>query len=274
MNVKLLIENLNALDKQCNEILASNTPILQNLNKIQILLENHYSEAKEKFIKFTFESINHHIDYFKLYHSKMIGLCLHYKTIQYIEHRLLSKSLKSQLKILKDEIENLDLISRDHPEFIIYITAQSSHFDKEYFTLDDKNKSYSLFSSLDRDPTFSTHHSFLLGKILSGNRTLKYIDRKLDNLKNRSTQSSSPLLRLKWNGKKVDFVEAIRAFHAEGAFSEDISHVFKVLEQVIITGPLDHYSIYKDIKRRSNEKTKYLSKAAEALQNTIDKELD
>ncbi len=274
MNVTLLIETINALDKQCNEILASNTPILHNINRIQNLLQKHYSEAKDIFINTTFNSIHQQIDYFKLYHSKLIGLCLHYKSIQNIEHRLLSKSMKKQFKILKEEIEILDSVSRDHPEFIIYITAQATHFDKEYFTLDDINKSFGLFSSLDRDPTFSTHHSFLLGKILSGHRTLKYIDRKLDSLKNQNGQITTNLQTLNWNRKKVDYVETISALHAEGAFTDDISQVFKILSQVINIGPIDHSGIYRDIKYRTNSQTRYLEKAAKALEKSIDEDLD
>lgn len=269
MNVKLLIDNIAELDLQCKELLASNISVLITIKNALNLLAVHYAEAKENFINDTFESSKQQIDYFKLYHSQMISLCLFYKSIRSIERRLIYKSITKQLEILKEEIEALDYILQDHNDFIIYITENASHFDKDYFILSTQGDSFDNFSNIERDPTFSTHHSSLLGKILSSHKTLNYINRKLDSLKNKSNQNAAPLDTLNWNRKKVEYVEVIRALHAESAFTEEISHVFKVLSQVIITGPLDHFSIFKDIRQRTNSKSKYLEKVAEALQETI-----
>lgn len=272
MNVKLLIEKFAMLDLQCKDLLASNTTILISIKKIQGILAAHYSDAKNKYNTTTFESSQQQIDYFKLYHSKLISLCLFYKSIRSIEQRLLSISIPKQINILREEVEALDSISQDHHSFIVYITEQAIHFDKDYFTLDNEKEPFDSFSFMERDPLFSTHHSFLLGKILSWHRTLDYINNKLDSLKNKNTPSNASLLTLKWNRKKVDFVEVIRALHAEGAFEEDVTTIFNALSQVIITGSLDHFAHYKDIKYRANSNIKYLTKAAKALQYRIDED--
>ncbi len=274
MNVKLLIDKVAVLDLECKNLLASNTPLAVSIKEILNRLSDHYGDAREKFINNTFQSTSQEIDYFKLYHSQLISLFLYYKSVQNIEQRLIYKSLKKQLKILKEEVDSLNGISDDHHDFIIYLTENKTHKDEEYFTLNPEKKSSVSFTYMERDPAFSTHYSFLLGKILSTHRTLEYINGKVDSLKNRSIQSSTPLITLNWNGKKVEYVEVIRALHAEGAFTDEISFVFKALSQVINIGPLDHFSIYKDIKKRTNATTKYLNKAADALQERINNEYD
>lgn len=272
MNVKLLIDKIAVLELQCKEFLASNNPLLISINNALNLLAVHYAEERENFINDTFESSKQHIDYFKLYHSKLISLCLFYKSIQRIERKLLYRSEKKQLKILRKEVEALDSISKDNQNFIGYITEKNNHFDEQYFIPDHKTPSLDSFSFVKRDPLFSTHHSILLGEILSGHRTLEYINQKLDSLKNIRKPGTSSLLTLKWKRKKVDFVEVVRALEAEGAFEEDITTIFNALSQVIDTGPINHFGVYKDIKNRTNGKTKYLNKAAQALQDMMDQD--
>ncbi len=274
MNVTLLIEEINTLDIQCKDLLASDTSLLLSIRKIQDRLADYYSEAKQKFINYNFESSDQQIEYFKLYHSQLISLLLYYKSIQRIEQRLLYKSIKKQLKVLKEEVDDLNGISENHHDFIIYFSENKTHLDEEYFTLNPQKISSMNFTFMERDPTFSTHYSFLLGKIFCSHRVLEYIDRKVDSLKNRSIQYSTPLIKLNWNRKKVDYVEFIRALHAEGAFTEDISQIFKAFSQIVDIGPLDHFSIYKDIKHRTNSRTKYLQKAIVALEEKIMNEYD
>ncbi len=274
MNVTILIEEINTLDIQCKELLASNTPVLISIKEIQDRLANYYSKAKQSFLSSNFDSTQNQIDYFKMYYSKLISICLHYNNVQRIERRLLQRPVKKQLKILREEIEALDIISKENQDLISYITENKTHLDEYYFVLDRKNKSFEGFTFMKRDPVFSTHHSYLLGEILSAYKTLQYINQKLDSLKNKSAHQNNSSITLNWNRKKVDYVETIRALHAEGAFTDDLPHVFKALSQVINVGPLDHSSIYRDIKYRSNSRAKYLDKAAKALEKAISKDLD
>ena len=272
MNVKSLIDNITALEAQCAADLASGNRSLVSIKQIQTKLSTHYHNSKKAFRKVTFSTKQNEIDYFKLFNSQLIKLCLYYKEIYHIESSLISKSKKKKLKILQAHINRLDLISGHHQSFITYISEESTHFDEAYF-LSTSRDAVRNEGSFDRDPEFSTFHSYLLGHILSILQTLCYIDQKLQQLRH-GYQCVPTIDSTKWTASKTDFVELVYAIHSSGAVDIEISKLFTLLSQVIDTGPLDQYNKWNNIKNRANNQPRFLPKILQSLQSKIDQDFD
>lgn len=272
MNVKLLIDNLHILERQCNKVLLKSSATLINLDEVLKLVYSEYTSIKQELKLHQFKSEEEQINFFKLYNSQLIKLCLYYNTVRKIEASLLHQSLKRQFKILKEKLTEMDLFSSQSKEFIVYITTESTHHDQQYFTQNPKVENKNLFYSFERDPDFSTHHSFLLGKVLSTLMTYQYIDKKLEELKG---TSSIPTIMVKaeWKKSKTDFVEWVYAIHASGALNLDISGIFRLFDQVIETGPLDQYNKWNNIKNRSKHLS-FLPKLIKALQDKINEDFE
>ena len=271
MNVKLLIENLYILERQCNTVLSKPNAILVNLDDILELVYAEYKSIKQELSLHQFTSEEEQINFFKLYNSQLIKLCLYYNNIRKIEASILHQSLKRQFKILKEHLAEMDKFTSQSKEFIVYINTESTHNDQQYFTLNPKVENHNLFYSFERDPDFSTHHSFLLGKILSTLMIYQYIDKKLEELKG---TSNIPIIILKadWKKSKTDFVELVYAIHSSGAIDLEITKLFDLFSQVIDTGPLDEFNKWNNIKNRANSQPRFLPKLLKALQSKIDQD--
>jgi hypothetical protein len=273
MNVKLLIDNLYKLERHCNMVLLKPNATLINLDCVLELVYSEYIKIKQELSLHQFTSEEEQINFFKIYNSQLIKLCLYYNTTRKIESSLLHQSLKRQFKILKEHLAEMDVFTSQSKDFIVYINTESTHYDQIYFTQNPKVENKNLFYSFERDPDFSTHHSFLLGKVLSTLMTYQYIDNKLEALKSISSLSSITV-KTEWKKSKTDFVELVYAIHASGAVDLEISKLFELFNQVIKTGPLDEFNKWNNIKNRANSQPRFIPQLLKDLQAKINQDFE
>ena len=196
-----------------------------------------------------------------------------------IEKNRIDKSLSSQCRYLKIELENLQKSFLNN-DFYEYYRAGRTELDNRYFI----RENYDILSDihchlLDRDISFTTLHDSSVAEILANNRLIEYVSEEIEQLTEKLHLKFTSIVDsklLQWTDSKVALVEFIYALYAGKCFSngntslKDIAFCCETLFNIEIG---DFYRIFLEIRNRKKSRTQFLDKLKEQIIKMMD-ELD
>ena len=202
-----------------------------------------------------------------------------YVRLYQIEKNRIDKSLSSQCRYLKIELENLQKSFLNN-DFYEYYRAGRTELDNRYFI----RENYDILSDihchlLDRDISFTTLHDSSVAEILANNRLIEYVSEEIGQLTEKLHLKFTSIVDsklLQWTDSKVALVEFIYALYAGKCFSngntslKDIAFCCETLFNIEIG---DFYRIFLEIRNRKKSRTQFLDKLKEQIIKMMD-ELD
>jgi hypothetical protein len=268
---------LAALEQQIATIYrADDKPIMHAQKAIKVTV-NTFEELKTFVIKYTFNSKDEEIEFFKNIKPKVASKLIYYNEIYNIEINKPSGSNKAVKKYYAKEQTKLKDFYYSNKDFYKYYRSGSNSLDKKYFLRRKHDIRLTLDSSyFQSDYSFATSHDFKVAQILAHQDLQKYIEAKLSKLQNsdkkipNQPQNTSPL---KWTGSKVALVELMYALHNEGVLNHgnlSLNETAKNME-VLFNIELGQFNrIFSEIKKRKTiETTSFLDNLKQNLTKKI-----
>ena len=217
--------------------------------------------------------------FFNVSKPQISGLLMFYVRLYQIEKNRIDKSLSSQCRYLKIELENLQ-ISFLNNDFYEYYRAGRTELDNRYFI----RENYDILSDihcllLDRDISFTTLHDSSVAEILANYRLIEYVSEEIEQLTEKLHLKFTSIVdskQFQWTDRKVALAELIYALYAGKCFSngntslKDIAFCCETLFNIEIG---DFYRIFLEIRNRKKSRTQFLDKLKEQIINKMD-ELD
>ncbi len=271
MDYDATVENFkNSLYKVNN---STNT-IESRSQEVILLSRNTLYSLKKGVIKNEFETVVEEILFFKSIKQIPLEQLIFYSEVRSFELQYPKADKLLQQKFIKKKLRKLNRFYLYNIDFIQYIEAGHTHFDKHYFTRDHleflpitSSKFYF------QDPDFSTPRDMLLGKQKGYKLLITYLKRKLNNLNSVNGVEDVYRSNLKWTASKTALTELIYALHYYRAINNgnaEIKQVALVLQNVFNLNLGDVYKIFSEIKSRKIKRTKFLNDLSDGLMTQME----
>lgn len=258
-----LEQELAELKKAYFNVIEESTKALEIIAKYMAVLEENLMHHK-------FLSKTDEIEYFKFQLPLLYQYYFYYKTIHSIENeRELSYFTKEE-----DEIEyyskcskELFQIHNNDKEIIKYIRSNLNHLDRKFFLRKNATWRTKHLNSINHNTNTFNSISFTIGKDKALEMIIKYIEDKIQQLKN-PNKPNKKKIKLKWTATKVVLVELIYALFLLNVINfgkiemHELVHEF---EEIFDIDLKHHRSILQDIRERKINKTKFIDQLREVL---------
>ncbi|CAM3624448.1 RteC domain-containing protein [Flavobacterium gelidilacus] len=268
---------LTSLEKQLETIYrVDDRPIVHAEKAIKATIST-FEELKSFVIKYTFNSKDEEIEFFKNIKPKVASKLIYYNEIYNIEINKPSGSKKVVKKYYVKEQTKLKDFYYSNKDFYKYYRSGSNSLDKKYFLRRKHDIRLTLDSSyFQSDYSFATSHDFKVAQILAHQDLQKYLELKLRKHKINHIISPSQQQNtsaLKWTGSKVALVELMYALHTEGVLNNgnlSLNETAKNME-VLFNIELGQFNrIFSEIKKRKTiETTSFLDNLKHNLTKKI-----
>ena len=252
---------------------------LDRIRQIISVIQTSLTLLKTAIAGYQFQNAEEEILFFKVWKPQISGLLMFYVRLYQIEKNRIDKSLSSQCKYLKIELENLQKSFLNN-SFYEYYRAGRTELDNHYFI----RENYDILSDvrchlLDRDTSFTTLHDSSVAEILADNRLIEYLSEEIEQLTEKLHLKFTSMVDnklLQWTDSKVALVEFIYALYAGKCFNngntslKDIAFCCETLFNIEIG---DFYRIFLEIRNRKKSRTQFLDKLRDQIIKMMD-ELD
>ena len=231
------------IEEEIKRIELQTVDPLDRIRQIIGVVQVSLTSLKTAVAGYQFRSAEEEILFFKVSKPQISGLLMFYVRLYQIEKNRIDKSLSSQCRYLKIELENLQKLFLNN-DFYEYYRVGRTELDSRYFI----RENYDILSDihchlLDRDISFTTLHDSSVAE---------------------------------WTDSKVALVEFIYALYAGKCFNngntslKDIAFCCETLFNIEIG---DFYRIFLEIRNRKKSRTQFLDKLKEQIIKMMD-ELD
>ena len=267
---------LTELDRQLENAHASNEEPLKYAEQAIKILISTLEKLKSFFIRYTFQSKNEEIDFFKFIKPQFVYKLIYYNEIYNIETNTPYGGEKILRKFFNTELEKLKAYFDENIDFYRYYRTGNTCLDKKYFVRGKYDLRFNLDSYyFQADHHFTTSHDFKVAKIMANDLVQVFIEGELLKLNKQAiphaSQDSSS--KQKWTGSKVALVELIYALHAEGVFNNgasDLKDVAGFFESTLNVDLGQFHRTFLEIRMRKSDRTKFLN----SLRETVLKRMD
>lgn len=219
------------------------------------------------------------IRFYKHIKPKVVSYLIFYVKRLDIESKRPRTGEKEQIRYLNKAINALQHYFNNNLEFYHYYKTASTHFDDRYFL--QKNKTIRLnieafhFYS---EESFSTSHDSTVATIMAYTELIDYFKTEIAILgtTNQHMETNGPFKKpssLQWTGSKTDLVELIYGLDSIGAINNGnsgIKDLAMILEGTFNIELGNFYHIYAEIKSRKTERTKFLKRLKDGLDDRMD----
>lgn len=257
-----LEQELAELKKSYFNVIDESTKALEIIAKYMAILEEHL-------ISYKFPSKADEIEYFKFQLPLIYQYYFYYKTIYSIENeRELSYFNK------EDEIEyyskcskELSQIYSNDKEIIKYIRSNLNHLDRKFFLRKNATWRTKHLNSINHNTNTFNSVSFTIGKDKALEVIIKYIEDKIQRLKN-PDKPERKKIKLKWTATKVVLVELIYGLFLLNVINSGNIEMHELIHEFEEFFDIDlkhHRSILQDIRERKINKTKFIDQLREVL---------
>jgi len=220
-------------------------------------------KLKSFFLTYRFKNHFEEIEFFREIKPKFAGNLIFYHAIYSIETNKPFGSKKVICKYYKNELAKLSLFFNDNLEFYRYYRSGNQYLDSKYFV----RGQYDIKMTLDSfyfhaDPKFSTSHDYKLAQIIANDAIKKFLEEKIETLRNDVPIPIAPQSTQKWTGSKVELVELIYALHTEGVLNNGASGLKEMATFFESTFNIDlgqFNRVFLEIRNRKSERTKFLN---------------
>ena len=245
------------IEEEIKRIELQTVDPLDRIRQIIGVVQVSLTSLKTAVAGYQFRSAEEEILFFKVSKPQISGLLMFYVRLYQIEKNRIDKSLSSQCRYLKIELENLQKFIRENYDILSDIHCHL----------------------LDRDISFTTLHDSSVAEILANNRLIEYVSEEIEQLTEKLHLKFTSIVDsklLQWTDSKVALVEFIYALYAGKCFSngntslKDIAFCCETLFNIEIG---DFYRIFLEIRNRKKSRTQFLDKLKEQIIKMMD-ELD
>ena len=280
MRMENFVKNIKQdIEVEIQRIEQQDIDILDKIKQIVGFIQTSLARLKATIADYQFINPEEEILFFKVRKPQISGLLVFYIRLYQIEKNRIDKSLSSQCRYLKIELENLQKSFLNN-DFYEYYRAGRTELDNRYFI----RENYDILSDihchlLDRDISFTTLHDSSVAEILANNRLIEYVSEEIEQLTEKLHLKFTSIVDsklLQWTDSKVALVEFIYALYAGKCFSngntslKDIAFCCETLFNIEIG---DFYRIFLEIGNRKKSRTQFLYKVKEQIIKMMD-ELD
>ncbi len=177
------------------------------------------------------------------------------------------------------ELKKLENKKRKNKEFYKYYKQDSTYLDHIYFTRE--NQQLEIFTSdllTHLDVEFYTSHDTLAAEVLAYDILTGFYKKeiqKIEKLESGLFEENSKVVNnsFEWTTNKTDLVELIYSLKVSGAINygnistKEMVEMFSSFFNIELP---NFYKTYTEIKSRNKERTKFLNKLADNLQEKLD----
>ncbi|MCH7415283.1 RteC domain-containing protein [Belliella sp. R4-6] len=261
-----LIKNL---EKELNMLSLEDGNKLQQLEQAFHHTEEAVLKLRNYLDKYTFESEQEEIAFFKHTNPKLLKEAFFYAEYFNIE----SKKPVGRKKIIKSHynkaIQRLSLALEQKKDIYHYALLNEESMDRLYFL---RNTDNTMFRP-DRDillvnPKYDTLHSYLLAKAYSWVQLIDLLKDEIKQLENKEVLSGEARRKLRWTAPKVQLIELIYALKAAGVFNNgtaDIKEIANTMGLLFDKKLTDYYRTFQEIRVRKKSRTVFLDTMQERL---------
>ena len=163
------------IEEEIKRIELQTVDPLDRIRQIIGVVQVSLTSLKTAVAGYQFRSAEEEILFFKVSKPQISGLLMFYVRLYQIEKNRIDKSLSSQCRYLKIELENLQKLFLNN-DFYEYYRVGRTELDSRYFI----RENYDILSDihchlLDRDISFTTLHDSSVAEILANNRLIEYL---------------------------------------------------------------------------------------------------
>ena len=263
---------LNQLTTQLNEIERQNVDITKQANLSIISFRSILSEMNQIVLNNAFKNEKYEIEFFKKFKIYPLTQLVYYSEILTFENQFPKANAEEQKRYIKKKIKKVNKFYSYNLDFIQYVREESTHFDVLYYTRINRDSlNFTNTKHYYRTPEFSTSHDILLGKVKGYDLLIKYLQKKLYNLKNKTPVDSIEIYKkpkLRWTSSKAALTELIYALHSSGAINSGtvgLKEIASVCEQNFNIDLNDYYRTFLEIRSRKIHTTKFIDQLKESL---------
>lgn len=168
------------IEEEIKRIELQTVDPLDRIRQIIGVVQVSLTSLKIAVAGYQFRSAEEEILFFKVSKPQISGLLMFYVRLYQIEKNRIDKSLSSQCRYLKIELENLQKSFLNN-DFYEYYRAGRTELDNRYFI----RENYDILSDihchlLDRDISFTTLHDSSVAEILANNRLIEYVSEEIE----------------------------------------------------------------------------------------------
>ena len=228
-----------------------------------------------------FKDLNEEINFFKNIKPNICGQIKFFKIqLAYLAEKPFV-SLNKQKKYIHKELRILEIKKKKNHSFYRYIKQEQTALDEMYFIRG--NEQLALFSQseyADVDPEFSTSYDLLASEVDTYQLTSNYFKQELHCLSNIETGNYDTLSNntnndnyLTWTASKTDLVELIYALKVSGVINNgdvSIKQLIDFFNETLNIDLANYYKTYNEIRNRTNNQTKFLSKLSINLEHKLE----
>lgn len=270
------IAMLEEMERELEDVhILQEGPLSYSEHAIAIVKEK-IQRLRNHFMENTFAQKKDEIEFFKLLKPKFTSQLIYYNEVFNIETNKPSINGKPLRRYYRMELEKIERFFDENIEFYKYCRTSCSHLDKKYF-MRKHNIRLTLDSScFQSDPDFSTSHDFKTARLLASESIRIYLQQELLKMADPDTEPTLPprgLRKMDWTAPKTALTELVYALHAFGVFNNgdtDIREMVTYFEVIFNVSLENYYQIYKEIRARKGEKTKFLDALSEGLSKSMD----
>jgi hypothetical protein len=270
-NCKKIVDQLN--DKLILLKIESKPSIIMYENA-KGLCQLSFWEMKNIVTKNSFKDQSEEILFFKTIKPQVLSKLIFYDKLFLIESRR-PKAFHMQEEYLKLKIQELNNYFDENQALCLYYWKGDTILDEYHFLRVNKKQTTSNEINIcSADPEFSTQHDFTFACIIAYENLIKNLENEIAKIHLHSTLTDTVYSTvMRWTGNKIDLVELVYALHSINCINNgniDIKEITEALSKLFNIELDDYYRTYQDIRMRKTERTKFLDKLKQSLQNRLD----
>lgn len=227
-----------------------------------------------------FESIGDEILFFKIIKPKICGELKFYKKQLDYHSEKPFVTINYQKDFIDHEIKRLEKYKKQNTQFFKYLKQENTIYDDKYFLRDKEQLSlFDSYSFVDIDPEFSTSHDLLACEVVTYDLLTQFYKQELHCLLNlehgfNNTIDKKPIQEiLNWTASKTDLVELIYALKVSGVINNgdvSIKQLIDFFNESVNIDLTNYYKTYNEIRNRTQNQTKFLSKLSLNLEHKLE----
>lgn len=229
---------------------------------------------------YKFETNNDEIRFFKYLKPRVCGdLIFFSEQLTYLICKP-DSTISFQKSFLKSKLKKLESQKRKNIHFYRYYKQDEIFLDDKYFLRG--NEQLELFNSktlLSSDPEFFTSHDMKAAEVIAYDLLIDFYKKELLSINNLSKEITNNNFinqldtKLTWSASKTDLIELVYALKYAGAINGGAVQVKQIIDSLEILFQIDlnnYYKTYSEIKNRSNNRSKFLTKLSESLVSRLE----
>lgn len=268
---------LDALKKGLEKISQEEQNIFIRQERSVQLCITTLTELKATVLKQGFPTKQGEIRFFKTVKPRFESLLKYHAALFDLEKHKPHSGIRAQQQYFEEKLQQISALIQSDLDFYVYYKTNSKHLDEVYYTRCSCPLQLALQNSaFDIDLNFRSSHDHKIAQILAYEMLCGHLKSRIKSLENKTAEQLPavfPAGKFTWQAPKAALIELIYALNSQLVFGNahtDIKELVAFFEQVFNVQLGDCYGIFRDIKDRKSNRTKFLDSMKEGLIRQLD----